>query len=85
MMYTCDTDVHEGKVLKRRKINPTGEHAYLQPDATVLFDEDKIRRAQLIYLHHCYKPDGPGARRVLQNNRGTASAEPQSPSGAHTG
>jgi len=31
-----DSDVEDGKVLKRRKMNPTGENAYLQPDGSIV-------------------------------------------------
>jgi hypothetical protein len=62
-----DDDVSDGKVLKYRKLNPIGENFYLHPDGTVTSDEDKIVKAQRIFKHNWYKPEGPGARRVLKN------------------
>ena len=64
--FVCETDVQLGKVLKYIKPNPIGEDAYLKPDGTVEFDEDKITRAQRIFLHNYYKPSGPGAHKVIE-------------------
>jgi len=44
----------------------------------LLFDEDKIKRVQLIYLHHYYKADGPWFRQMLKHNQGKVSAKPPS-------
>ncbi len=55
-----------GKVIKYHKPNPIGEDAHLMPDGTVVLDEHKIIRAQRIFKHNWYRPEGPGARRVLE-------------------
>jgi len=64
--FVCETDVSLGKVLKYRKPNPLGEAAYLLPDGAIARDEDKIIRAQRIFLHNWYLPGGPGSRRALE-------------------
>lgn len=63
--FPCDTDLSVGKVLKYRKPNPIGEDIYLHPDGTITRDEDKIIRAQRIFLHNWWRPGGPGSRKVL--------------------
>ena len=65
-VFVSDKDTHLGKVIKYQKPNPTGEDAYLLPDGTVIFDEDKIIRAQQIFKENWYRPGGPGARKVLE-------------------
>jgi hypothetical protein len=66
VIFQCDADWQLGKVLKYRKPNPIGEDAYLKPDGTVEFDEDKIVKAQRIFKHNYYKPEGKGAQKVLE-------------------
>ncbi len=58
-VYKSEQDWELGKVLKYYKPNPIGEDAYLMPDGTVEFDEDKIVKAQRIFKHNYYKADGP--------------------------
>jgi hypothetical protein len=58
-MYHAEADWELGKVVKRWRVNPTGENAHLAPDGTVTFDEDKIIRAQQIFKHNYYRADGP--------------------------
>ena len=60
--FISEKDWEVGKVLKYRKLNPVGENAYLMPDGTVTLDETKIIKAQRIFIHNYYKPDGPWER-----------------------
>lgn len=54
-------------MVKRRRLNPTGEDVYLSQDgSTLIRDEDKIIKAQRIFKHNYYKPGGRGSRRVLE-------------------
>jgi hypothetical protein len=64
--FICEKDWEVGKVLKYMKPNPVGEDAYLMPDGTVTLDETKIIKAQRIFLHNYYKPDGPWARNMIE-------------------
>jgi hypothetical protein len=58
-MYTGGKyPVIDGTILKKRRLNPIGQHVYLNPDGSVERDEDKIIAAQRIFLHHAYKPNG---------------------------
>ena len=75
--FVCDTDVESGKVLKYRKPNPVGEDIYLTADGTITRDEDKIIRAQRIFLHNWYLPGGPGSRRALEKYESCAAKESQ--------
>lgn len=69
-MYNSDPDWALGKILKYYKPNPTGEDVYLAADGvTVTRDEDKIIKAQRIFKHHHYKPEGAGARAALKRLR----------------
>jgi len=58
-IFLSSKDYEEGKVLKYQRSNPIGEDAHLMPDGTVVFDEDKIIKAQRIFKHNWYKPGGP--------------------------
>jgi len=49
--YISETDWQMGKVIKYQKPNPVGEDAYLKPNGTVEFDEDRIVAAQRIFKH----------------------------------
>lgn len=44
--------------LKKRKLNPVGEHVFLNRDGSIKRDEDKIIAVQRLWLHHAYKPGG---------------------------
>lgn len=59
-------DLELGKVVKRLKLNPIGEDIYLNPDGSISRDEDKIIRAQQIFKHNYYKPDGKWAAKILK-------------------
>ena len=74
-IFLCDKDWEVGKVLKYRKLNPVGEDAYLMPDGTVTLDETKIIKAQRIFLHNYYKPDGPWARNI-KAKKASCDAQP---------
>lgn len=65
-MYETLEDWEDGKIVKKRRLNPTGENIYLAPDGTITRDEDKIRVAQRIFLHNYYKPGGKGATKTLK-------------------
>lgn len=67
--FVSDPDTNLGKVLKYQKPNPIGEDMYLTRDGTVTRDEDKIIKAQRIFIHNHYKPGGAGARKVLKRLR----------------
>lgn len=64
-LFKSEKDWELGKVVKYLRANPIGHDAYLKPDGTVEFDEDKIIRAQRIFKHNYYKPGGPGARKIV--------------------
>jgi hypothetical protein len=51
-------DTYTAPAPKRRKGNPLGEDCYLLWNFEVVRDEDKIIRAQQIFKHEYYKPDG---------------------------
>lgn len=69
-VFQCEYDWQLGKILKYYKPNPTGEDVYLAADGvTVTRDEDKIIKAQRIFKHHHYKPEGAGARAALKRLR----------------
>jgi hypothetical protein len=64
-MYYAEADWKLGKDVKRLRVNPTGEDAYLAPDGTVTFDEAKIVRVQQIFKHNYYKPEGKWPSKFL--------------------
>lgn len=79
--FLSDMDWQLGKVLKYHKPNPVGEDVYLDPDGvTIHRDEDKIVRAQRIFKHNYYKPEGRGYRkaieRLVENVSGPAQPPP---------
>jgi hypothetical protein len=61
-MYTFDADLDTecGKVLKKRRLNGTGENIFLRPDGSIEREETKIIAAQRIWKHEYYKPGGKG-------------------------
>jgi hypothetical protein len=63
--YSSSPDWQLGKDVKRVRLNPVGEDIYLNPDGSISRDEDKIVRAQQIFKHNYYKPDGRGASKIL--------------------
>ena len=58
-IFTSSKDYEEGKVVKYQRANPIGEDVYLLPDGTIVRDEDKIIKAQLIFKQNYYKAGGP--------------------------
>lgn len=75
-VFKSDTDVELGKVLKYYKPNPTGEDAYLKPDGTVEFDEDKIIKAQRIFKHNYYRAEGPWDLKTREKYASWAAQQP---------
>jgi hypothetical protein len=67
--FVSDDDYILGKVIKYRRINPVGEDMHLLPDGTIVSDEFKIVKAQRIFKHNYWMPDGPGAKKVLEKYR----------------
>jgi len=65
-VFVSDADYDLGKAVKYRKLNPVGEDMYLLPDGTIVSDEFKIVKAQRIFKHNYWMPDGPGAKKVLE-------------------
>ena len=59
-IYDADKDVEVGRVVKKRRLNSTGENVFLRADGSVEREEDKIIAAQRIWRHEYYKPDGKG-------------------------
>jgi len=53
---------------KKRRMNPTGENAYLDTaTGDVHLDEDKIVAAQRIFLDAHYRPGGRGYERIASS------------------
>lgn len=78
--FLSDTDWQMGKVIKRLRLNPVGEDVYLDPDGvTIHKDEDKIIRAQRIFLQNYYKPDGRGYLRAIERLMENVSGPAQPP------
>ena len=78
--FLSETDWQMGKVLKYRKPNPLGEDVYVDPDGvTIHKDEDKIVRAQRIFMHNYYKPEGRGGRKVIERLSENVSGPAQPP------
>ena len=75
-LYYSETDLQMGKVLKYQRANPVGEDMYLRPDGTVESDEAKIVRAQQIFKHNYYKPEGLWCRKVRMRPREKKSDDP---------
>lgn len=71
--FVSSTDYDEGKVLKKRKINPVCENVYLLPDGSIERDEDKIINIQRIFKHNWYKPGGYGYMRTLEKFQSCAT------------
>lgn len=82
-IFVCESDVKAGKVTKYLRPNPIGEDIHLLPDGTIERDEDKIIRAQRIFLHNWYRPGGKGANKVIERMKknhaslGTTSCAPR--------
>jgi len=74
-IFECDKDWEVGKVTKYRRLNPLGEDAYLMSDGTVILDENKIIKAQRIFIHNYYKPGGPWGR-MMTAKKASCDAQP---------
>ena len=66
-IYDADKDVEVGRVVKKRRLNSTGENVFLHPDKSVEREEDKIIAAQRIWRHEYYKPDGKGFLKAFES------------------
>lgn len=67
-IFNSEKDTHLGKVVKKRRLNPLGEDAYLCPACgRVERDEDKIIAAQRIWRHEYYKPGGKGFLKAFES------------------
>ena len=61
LIFKSETDVELGKVVKKHRVNPTGEDVFLCADGwSITKDEDKIIAVQRIFKHEYYKPGGKG-------------------------
>jgi hypothetical protein len=66
-IYDSERDEHLGRVVKKRRLNSTGENVFLHPDGSVEREEDKIIAAQRIWRHEYYKPDGKGFLKAFES------------------
>ena len=67
LIFKSETDVELGKVVKKHRVNPVGENAYIHIDGSIERDEDKIIAVQRKFKHEYYKPGGKGYQRGLEN------------------
>jgi hypothetical protein len=66
-VFEGEKDFTLGKIVKKRRLNPTGENVFLRPDGwSITKDEDKIIAVQRIWKHEYYKPDGKGFLKSLE-------------------
>jgi len=66
-VFEGDKDFELGKIVKKRRFNPTGEDVFLCADGwSIKKDEDKIIAVQRIWKHEYYKPDGRGFLKSLE-------------------
>lgn len=75
-VFVSEKDTNMGKILKYYRPNPVGEDIYLMTDGSIVRDEDKIVSAQRIFKHNYWRPEGPGALRVLEKYTSGAGQEP---------
>ena len=73
-VFYSDKDTDLGKIVKRQKLNSTGENIYLHPDGKLTFDEDKIIAIQRIVKHNLYKPGGQGAKQAITRLKNIATS-----------
>jgi len=66
LVFYSEKDTDLGKVVKKRRFNPTGDDIHLHPDGHLEKDEDKIITVQRIWKHEYYKPDGKGFLKSLK-------------------
>lgn len=67
-LFVSETDVDEGKIVKKRRPNPTGQDAHLCPTSgRVTLDEDKIIAVQRIWKRNYYKPGGKGFAKASES------------------
>jgi hypothetical protein len=66
-VFEGDKDFTLGKIVKKPRLNPTGENVFLGADGSIHKDEDKIVAIQRLWKHEYYKPEGPAFQKVLKN------------------
>ena len=67
-IFVCETDIDEGKIVKKRRPNPTGQDVHLcSVTGHVTRDEDKIVAAQRIWKREYYKPGGKGFAKAFES------------------
>lgn len=59
-VFEGDKDFTLGKIVKKPRLNPTGQNVFLGADGSIHKDEDKIVAIQRLWKHEYYKPDGKG-------------------------
>jgi hypothetical protein len=78
--YKSDFDSRVYQPQKRHWCNPVGEDIHILTDGSLVRDEDAIVRAQRIFKHNYYKPEGRGCRkaieRLVENVSGPAQPPP---------
>jgi hypothetical protein len=67
LVFYCEKDVDLGKMLKKRRVNPTGQDIHLCPDGSLERDEDKIIAVQRIWKHENYRPQGKWIKKGREN------------------
>jgi hypothetical protein len=66
-VFEGDKDFTLGKIVKKPRLNPTGQNVFLAADGwSILKDEDKIVAIQRIWKHEYYKPDGKGFLKAFE-------------------
>ena len=67
-VFVGEKDFELGKVVKKRRLNPTGENVFLAADGwSITKDEDKIVAIQRIWKHEYYKPGGKGFLKAIES------------------
>jgi len=65
-VFEGDKDFTLGKIVKKPRLNPTGENVFLRADGSIHKDEDKIVAIQRLWKHEYYKPDGKGFLKAFE-------------------
>jgi hypothetical protein len=65
-VFEGDKDFTLGKIVKKPRLNPTGENVFLGADGSIHKDEDKIVAIQRLWKHEYYKPDGKGFLKAFE-------------------
>lgn len=59
------TDVENGKILKKRRLNPVGDNIYLRDDHSLIVEMDVIKKVQRTFREKHYRPGGVGCQKIL--------------------